>query len=152
VHTPGFTSARRSNLTCCQLNAAARAACSLKGETVIDFDALVLDKTVDVFGIAVKFTFEVSAPGTQQVARGVYSSTPVDVQMQDETIFSDQQTSLGIRIRDFLVPPDRGDAVEIIDTRHPAYGQKYWIGDSDLDGQGGATLLLRTQYQPPDAP
>jgi hypothetical protein len=71
---------------------------------MIDFDALVLDKTVDVFGITVKFTFEVSAPGTEQVARGVYSSEPIDVQMQDETIFSDQQTSLGIRVRDFIVP------------------------------------------------
>jgi len=118
---------------------------------LIDFDALVLNKTVDIFSIACRFTFTVSAPGTEQVARGVYSSNPIDVQMQDETIFSDQQTSLGIRVRDFLIPPDRGDAVEIIDVRHPAFGQKYWIGDSDLDGQGGATLLLR-QQAPPDLP
>jgi hypothetical protein len=112
---------------------------------MIDFDALVLDRTVSIFHILCKFTFEVSSPGTEVVARGVYSSGPVDVQMQDETIFSDQQTSLGIRVRDFVTPPDRGDAVEIVDRRHPAFGQKYWIGDSDLDGQGGATLLLRTQ-------
>jgi hypothetical protein len=38
--------------------------------------------------------------------------------------------------------------VEIIDGRHPAFGSRYWIGDSDLDGQGGATLLLRTQEPP----
>ena len=77
-----------------------------------------------------------------------YSSAPIDVQMQDETIFSDQQTSLGIRFRDFPVkPPDRGDLVEIIDTMHPHLGRKYWIGDVDEDGQGGGTLLLR-KYNP----
>jgi hypothetical protein len=112
---------------------------------MIDFDALVLNKTIGIFNILCRFTFTVSAPGTWQDARGVYSSDPIDVQMQDETIFSDQQTSLGIRVRDFVIPPDRGDEVEIIDIRHPSYGMKYWIGDSDLDGQGGAKLLLRTQ-------
>jgi len=113
---------------------------------MIDFDALVLKTTVDIFNIVVKFTLATTRPEAAPViCRGVYSSTPLDVMMQDDTIFSDQQTSLGIRLRDFDIPPDRGDIVEIIDTRHPAYGMKYWIGDSDLDGQGGATLLLRTK-------
>jgi hypothetical protein len=116
---------------------------------VIDFDGLVLDKTIGIFNIACRFTLTVSAPGVEQIARGVYSSAPFDVAMQDDTIFSDQQTSLGIRLRDFLIPPDRGDLVEIIDARHPDFGKKFWIGDSDEDGQGGATLLLRRQ-EPPD--
>jgi len=115
---------------------------------VIDFDGLVLNKGVDIFNILVRFTPLVSDPGAPPYeGRGIYSSGPVDVQMQDETIFSDQQTSLGIRVRDFAgPPPDRGDIVEIIDVRHPAFGSKFWIGDSDLDGQGGAMLMLRTQH------
>jgi hypothetical protein len=114
---------------------------------MIDFDGLVLNKCEDIFSILVRFTPLVSDPAAQPFnLRGIYSSSAVDVQMQDDTIFSDQQTSLGIRVRDFAgPPPDRGDLVEIIDTRHPAFGLKYWIGDSDLDGQGGAMLLLRTQ-------
>jgi len=114
---------------------------------MIDFDALVLNKCEDIFSILVRFTPLVSEPGAPAFeCRGIYSSGPVDVQMQDETIFSDQVTSLGIRVRDFVgPPPDRGDHVEIIDSRHPAFGSKYWIGDSDLDGQGGAMLMLRTQ-------
>jgi len=113
---------------------------------VIDFDQLVLNKCEDIFSLACRFTLLVSAPGSPSVlARGIYWSGPTDVMMQDETIFSDQETSLGIRIRDFVIPPDRGDLVEIVEPTHPAFGKRYWIGDSDLDGQGGAKLLLRTQ-------
>jgi hypothetical protein len=115
---------------------------------VVDFDRLVLGPASDIFSIKCRFTPLVSQPGAPAFdLRGVYSSTPVDVQMQDETIFSDQQTSLGIRMRDFPVAvPDRGDLVEIIDTMHPAVGSKFWIGDVDLDGQGGGMLMLRTQH------
>lgn len=116
---------------------------------MIDFDHIVLDKCEDIFSILVKFTFTASKPEAAPVTlRGIYSSDPYDVQMQDDTIFSDQQTKIGIRLRDFPdgLVPDRGDLVEIIDVRHPAYGSRYWIGDSDLDGQGGAMLMLRTQY------
>jgi hypothetical protein len=115
---------------------------------VIDFDQVVLRKCEDIFSIVVKFTFTASKPEAAPVTvRGIYSSGPYDVAMQDDTIFSDQQTSLGIRLRDFPdTIPDRGDLVEITDSRHPAFGLKYWIGDSDLDGQGGAMLMLRTQY------
>lgn len=113
---------------------------------MIDFDTIVLDVCEDIFSIVCKFTYAATKPEAAPViVRGIYSSAPVDVIMQDETIFSDQQTSLGIRLRDFAIAPDRGDLVEIVDSRHPAFGQKYWIGDSDLDGQGGAMLMLRMQ-------
>jgi hypothetical protein len=113
---------------------------------MIDFDALVLTPCEDIFAIACMFTLAATKPEAPVVtARGVYSSAPIDVAMQDDAIFSDQQTSLGIRLRDFDIVPDRGDIVEIIEPTHPAFGMKYWIGDSDLDGQGGATLLLRTK-------
>lgn len=116
---------------------------------MIDFDAIVLNPCEDIFSIVCKFTFEQTKPeAAPAVVRGIYSSDAFDVAMQDGTIFSDQRTKLGIRLRDFPggVLPDRGDLVEIIDQRHPAYGNRYWIGDSDLDGQGGAMLLLRTQH------
>jgi hypothetical protein len=114
---------------------------------MIDFDALVLNPCEDIFSIACKFIFAATKPEAPPiVVRGIYSSAPVDVVMQDETIFSDQQTSLGIRLRDFAGSlPDRGDVVEIVEPTHPACGNRYWIGDSDLDGQGGAMLMLRTK-------
>jgi hypothetical protein len=118
---------------------------------MVDFDRLVLSPASDIFSIKCRFTPLVSSPGGPAFdLRGVYSSTPVDVQMQDETVFSDQQTSLGIRLRDFpQAQPDRGDLVEIIDTMHPHCGRKFWVGDLDEDGQGGAMLMLRT-YKPED--
>lgn len=116
---------------------------------MVDFDRLVLSPASDIFSIKVRFTPLASSPGDPAFdLRGVFTSTPMDVQMQDDVVFSDQQTSLGVRFRDFLAaPPDRGDLVEIIDTMHPMVGRKYWVGDVDEDGQGGGTLMLRT-YNP----
>jgi hypothetical protein len=115
---------------------------------MVDFDRLVLLPASDIFSIKCRFTPLVSQPGEPAFdCRGVYSSSALDVQMQDETIFSDQQTSLGIRLREFVAPPAGGDLIEITDTMHPNVGRKYWIGDLDEDGQGGAMLLLRN-YNP----
>jgi hypothetical protein len=111
---------------------------------MIDFDALVLKPAGDIFQIAVVYTPAASQPGVPPFkVNGVYSSTKLDVVMQDDTIFSDQQTDLCVRLADFAAYPDEGDFVTITDKRHPAYGKQYWIGDLDLDGQGGGKLLLR---------
>jgi hypothetical protein len=116
---------------------------------MIDFDALVLKPAGDIFQIKVSFTPTVSQPGVAAFdTNGVYSSTDLDVEMQDGAIFSDQQTKLGIRLRDFAAPPDEGDFVTITDTRHPACGKQFWVGDLDEDGQGGGTLLLRLKEPP----
>lgn len=118
---------------------------------MIDFDKLVLSPITDIFAIAIRVTPTTSQPGQPAYdARAVYSSSPLDVVMQEDTIFSDQQTKLDIRLSEFPnPPPDRGDEVEMMQPNHPSFGQKYWIGDSDLDGQGGCTLLLRTQQTTP---
>ena len=111
---------------------------------MIDFDAIVLNPATDVFAINVIYTPTVSQPGVLPFAtRGVYSSVKLDVEMQDGAIYSDQQTSLGVRLAEFAAHPTEGDFVTISDARHPAYGKQFWIGDLDEDGQGGGMLLLR---------
>jgi hypothetical protein len=111
---------------------------------VIDFDALVLKPATDVFAINVVYTPTVSNPAALPFAtRGVYSSTDLDVELQDGTIYSDQQTKLEVRLAEFAAYPTEGDFVTITDARHPAYGKQFWIGDLDEDGQGGGRLLLR---------
>lgn len=118
---------------------------------MIDFDALVLKPIHDVFAIAVRVTPLVSQPGEPAYdARMAYTSTALDVVMQDDTIFSDQQTKLGLRYKEFPTAiPDRGDLIEIMEPSHWAFGKKYWVGDVDDDGQGGADLLLRAQQDTP---
>jgi hypothetical protein len=113
---------------------------------MIDFDALVLKPAGGIFQIAVLYTPLASQPGAPAFATfGVYSSAPEDSIMQNEAIFSDQKTSLGVRLRDFAAPPDEGDLVEITEPTHPACGRQFWIGDLDEDGQGGGMLLLRAR-------
>jgi hypothetical protein len=113
----------------------------------IDLEKLVLAPASKIFQIRMRFTPLVSQPGAPSFdLHGVYSSSPVDVQMQNETIFSDQQTSLGVRALDFGVVPDRGDLVENIEVSHRDFGKKFWIGDVDEDGQGGLMLMLRKQH------
>ena len=116
----------------------------------MDFEGLVLHPATNVFAITIRVTPLVTQPGAPPYdARGVYSSSPVDVMMGNDTIFSDQSTKLGIRLREFAVPPDRGDLIEMTDPTHWTFGTKYWVGDSDMDGQGGCDLLLRTQQDTP---
>lgn len=116
---------------------------------MIDFDALVLNPATDIFSIVVTYTPAVSQPAAPAfVARGVYSSSALEVEMQDGTIFSDQQTKLDIRLAEFPAEPMEGDLVTITDSRHPANGRQFWIGTLHKDGQGGGTLLLRLTEPP----
>ena len=76
-------------------------------------------------------------------ARGLWSSNPVDVEMQDNSILSSQNHTLGVRHAEFAVPVIQGDEVEI-----PAYLSLPRIGvclveDVDDDGQGGAVWSLK---------
>ncbi|WP_166304290.1 head-tail joining protein [Bradyrhizobium sp. 2S1] len=113
----------------------------------MDFSSLVLAPGMNAFARVCTFYPRVSQAstvsadnpnGAPYVGRGVYSSRPVDVQMQDGTIFSDQETSLGIRLAEFPVAPEIGDRIKV-----DGIDGLYWVGDVDTDGQGGATILLR---------
>ena len=114
-----------------------------------DFEALVLVPSGNIHQIAVVYTPTASHPGALPFKTfGVFSSAPVDVIMQDETIFSDQHTTLGIRLRDFAFYPAEGDHVTINEPSHWSHGKQYWIGNCDEDGQGGGLLLLRLKNPP----
>ncbi|MEY9364791.1 hypothetical protein ABH994_007512 [Bradyrhizobium yuanmingense] len=114
----------------------------------MDFSTLVLLPGMATFAISVTVRPEVSQPGAADyAARGVFSSGPTDVQMQDGTVFSDQQTTLGIRLREWSVAPVNGD--RITPTEGEAAGTTFWVADTSVDGQGGMTLTLR-KTDPPE--
>ena len=103
----------------------------------VDFDTLVLGPSMDVFSEPITITPIVSQPGqpTYQ-ARGVFSSRPVDIATEDGGVVSDMQTTLGIRLSEFVVPPSAGDQTTV-------KGTLYTVEDPDEDGQGGSKLTLR---------
>jgi hypothetical protein len=115
----------------------------------IDFDGLVLGVTMETFALTALCKPVTSRPGKPPYAiRGIWSSQPVDVAMADDAIFSDQQTTFGIRYAELPAgpPPSRNDIIEMTDASHAAsYGTRWFIGDVDDDGQGGAMIALRTQ-------
>jgi hypothetical protein len=112
----------------------------------IDFDALVLSPAMEAFAISVLVTPIKTRPGVGPfTARGVFSSDPLTVEMQDGTVFDDQQTKLGIRQSELgsNKMPGNGDRVKITETMHPHYGRVFYISDTDGDGQGGQVFQLR---------
>jgi hypothetical protein len=118
----------------------------------MDFDMLVLLPCEDTFGASVNISPDVSIPGAPAyAARGIFHSVPVDVTMLDGQIFSDQQSTLGIRLSEFAVSPAIGDRLTITDPLLKLQDVTFWIAEMDTDGQGGALLLLR-RTAPPAAP
>ncbi|WP_375791183.1 hypothetical protein ACE102_07480 [Bradyrhizobium sp. vgs-9] len=114
----------------------------------MDFSTLVLLPGMATFAISVTVRPGVSQPGAPDyAARGVFSSNPTDVQMQDGTVFSDQQTTLGIRLAEWAVPPVNGDRIKVMEG--VAAGITFWVADTSSDGQGGLTLTLR-KTEPPE--
>jgi len=106
---------------------------------MIDFSTLVLEPAMATFGRVVTIDPLDSQPGKPPYdARAVYSSRQIDVMSQDGAVLSDQQTTLGIRLADFEVPPKPRDkcTVDQVDGT-------FIIDDQHFDGQGGATLTLR---------
>jgi hypothetical protein len=105
---------------------------------MIDFDRLCLVPAQQTFGKPCVLTPLKSQPDNPvpYVMRGIFTSRAYDVAMQDGSIFSDQQTTLGIRLAEFDVVPARGDTILL-------NGINYWILDIDYDGQGGGLLSLR---------
>lgn len=77
-------------------------------------------------------------------ARGIFSTIPIDIIVQDGGNLSDQKTILDILEREFAVLPVQQDRVYIgLDTSGmPAIGT-FEIQDIDTNGGGESTLTLR---------
>lgn len=112
---------------------------------MIDFNALVLGPCMDTFAFAAKVFPVAGGPGAAAFdIRCVYTSRPIDVQMQDGMILSDQETSIGVKLDEIAMPIVRGDRIRFgSDAPAGIIGKTMIVGDVDEDGQGGATIMLR---------
>lgn len=108
----------------------------------VDFDRLVLGPAMATFGEPIVVRPTESQPGmADYVGVGVFSSRPVDVELDDGGVHSTFSTTLGTRLSSFRVPIVQHDLVQV-------RGIWYDVFDSNSDGQGGAMLDLR-QADPP---
>jgi hypothetical protein len=88
-----------------------------------------------------------SQPGVPPYrVRAILTSRPSDFALDQGAVFSDQQTTFGIRLAEVLVPPEVNDQlyVDAADWRNDQIDPGiYRISDSDLDRQGGCVLTIR---------
>jgi hypothetical protein len=110
----------------------------------INYSQNVYLPTYNVFARPVTFMLISSnPPGTPFDGRGIYSTQPVDVLSEDNSIFSDQQTILDILEQEFTVIPEQGDRLFIpAHIGMPELGN-FEIMDADTNGGGETTLVLR---------
>ena len=108
---------------------------------MIDLSALVLGPTMAVFADPVALTPTVSMPkALAYPTRGIFSQRPVRVDDGSGTgnYWSTLETTLGIRLVDFPVPPKQGDSLV-------RAGVTWFVWDINIDGQGGASLVIKQQ-------
>jgi hypothetical protein len=89
----------------------------------------------------------VSQPGAAPYrVRAILTSRQSDFQLENGSIFSDQETTFGIRRAEIAVEPLCNDQVYVdaADWRNDQIEQgTYRISDTDLDRQGGIVLTIR---------
>jgi hypothetical protein len=111
---------------------------------MLDFSSIVLNPLQGIFGRPVVITPYESQPGVQPYsARGVYVTTPVDIQTEAGVVFSDQRTMLRIRLAEYARPPVARDYVYVPAHMSSPEAGPFEILDVDEFADGMAQLTLR---------
>lgn len=105
---------------------------------MIDFDALVLGPAMHTFAEP----FTIWPQGVQASAydvRGVWSDRANDVVLEGELISASQIRTVGLRLSEL---PD-GDLKQNDVIIRQKDGRRYYVDDTDQDGQGGTVATLK---------
>lgn len=112
----------------------------------VNFSTLVYLPNFDMFARPITVVPLASQPGTPAYsARGIFDTRPIDVQAEDGSIVSDQQTILDVRDEEFAVIPDQLDQITIPDDPGggiPHIGT-YEVVNVEANGGGETTLVIR---------
>jgi hypothetical protein len=112
----------------------------------VDFDALVLNVCEDVFGIPITIVpLKSQRNSTPYAARGIWTAEPYTVMLENNAPLTTSIYKLGIRLKDFAIPPVAGDHVLI-------NGNEYIFDDPDADGQGGVEWIMKATAAGAEAP
>lgn len=105
---------------------------------MIDFDALVLGPAMNAFAEP----FTIWPRGVEASAydvRGVWSDRPNDVVLEGDLISSSQIRTVGLRLSEL---PNGGLNQNDVIVRKKD-GRRYYVDDTDDDGQGGTVATLK---------
>lgn len=112
----------------------------------LDFSTLVYLPNFDMFARPITVTPLASQPSFPAYgARGIYDTRPIDVQANDGSIFSDQQTILDVRDVEFGVVPEQLDQIHIPydpASNMPDLGT-FEVTHTESNGGGETTLIIR---------
>lgn len=111
----------------------------------VNFSTLVYLPNFDLFARPITVTPLASQPGLPAYdARGIYDTRPIDVQAEDGSIISDQQTILDVRDEEFSAVPEQLDKIHI--PADPDAGRDlgdFEVTDTEANGGGETTLVIR---------
>lgn len=111
----------------------------------VNFPTLVYLPNFDLFARPITITPLASQPGLPAYnARGIYDTRPIDVQAEDGSIISEQQTILDVLEAEFSVVPDQLDRIHI--PADPDAGRDlgdFEVTNSETNGGGETTLVIR---------
>jgi hypothetical protein len=112
----------------------------------VDFSTLVYLPNFDMFARPISVTPLASQPGLPgYTARGIYDTRPIDVQAEDGSIVSDQQTILDVLDVEFAVVPNQLDQIAIPydpASNGPDLGT-FEVTHTESNGGGETTLVIR---------
>jgi hypothetical protein len=112
----------------------------------VDFSTLVYMPNFDMFARPISVTPLASQPGVPgYTARGIYDTRPIDVQAEDGSIVSEQQTILDVLDAEFGVVPDQLDQIAIPAdpaSNSPDLGT-FEVMLTESNGGGETTLVIR---------
>jgi len=113
----------------------------------IDFSGLVLYPNMETFARTVVIDPRRSIPGAAPYnARGIFSSRTAAVQLQDGSVYDEQETTFGFRLVEIKAPLTTHDRITDTD------GTIYEVGDCAFDGQGGLVVHVRRVEPEPFPP
>jgi hypothetical protein len=110
----------------------------------VDYSNIIYAKTQDLYGRPVVITPLASQPGHPAYeARGIYRSEAMDVEADENSVFSDQRTVLDVRDLEYDVVPIQGDHISIPATGSIVAAGDFTVIDQDSNGGGETSLTLR---------
>ena len=111
----------------------------------VNFSTLVYLPNFDMFARPITVVPLASQPGLPAyTARGIYDTRPIDVQAEDGSIVSDQQTILDVLDAEFSVVPEQLDQIQIpYDTDGGPNLGTYEVVLTEANGGGETTLVIR---------